>query len=204
MELSKSYRISTDYKDPTQVNWETLQFTEVVFVDKTHPANPPVIYRLSDPRLSLEQIINISKSGSLSFSRNMFVHVGEALSIDKKKKQILLSNNNTLAYNHLVVASGSKQVLSFKDDELSAALQALTDALRVKPKIPTSFATDIKSSSAFVPQKKESSFAAGDKPKSANDQQDIGKIVHPYIVANEQKNATGLDTTNSRFYEVQI
>ncbi|HEV8051212.1 MAG TPA: hypothetical protein VGP47_01870, partial [Parachlamydiaceae bacterium] len=163
MEVSKAFRISTDYKDGTTPNWETLLFVEVIFVDNTHPSSRPLLYQLSDHKLTLEQILNISKSGTQAFSRETFVLVGEILSIDKKKKQVSLSNNNIVAYNHLVIASGKKPVLSFKDNELSAALQALTDALRVKPKIPASFPFCRKSPSAFKPQKKDTVFAWNDK-----------------------------------------
>lgn len=206
MDLSKAFQISVDYKDRrTPTNWEMLQFAEVVFVDKTHPANKPLLYQLSDPKLSLEQILNICKTNSLSFSREAFLLVGEILSIDKKKKHILLSNKSTVAYNHLVIASGKKPVLSFQDEELAAALQALTDALRVKPKIPASFPAEVKKPSNLVShKKKETTFAVSDKSEVSQDKENIERIVHPYIVAGEQKfNSFGLDALNSRFYEVQ-
>lgn len=203
MELSRAFRISTDYKDKTTPNWDTLLFVEVVFVDNTHPANNPMLYQLSNRDLSLEQILNISKSGPHAFSREAFVLVGEIQYIDKKKKQVSLTNKNIVAYNHLVIASGKKPVLSFKDHELSAALQALTDALRVKPKIPASFPGCLKSSSGKTPKKKETIFA-NDKILQA-DEQNIVKIVHPYIIDADRKfKSGGLDPLNSRFYEVQI
>lgn len=206
MEFSKNFQISTDYKDlSSSVNWEMLQFAEVVFVDKTHSANRPLLYQLSDNKLTLDQILYSYKSNSLAFSRDAFIFVGEIIFIDKKKKQISLSNKNVVAYNHLVIASGKKPVLALKDKEMVAALQALADALRMKPKIPDSFPTSPKDSSKMFPQKKETVFAANDRSATAQDQQTIGKIVQPCMTAAEPKfSSCSLDTSNSRFYEVQI
>lgn len=204
MDLSRTFQISADYKDRSSpISWDMLLFAEVVFIDKTHLGNRPLIYQLNDHKLTLEKILNISKPNCLSFSRDAFLLIGEVLFIDKKKKQISLTNNNIVSYNHLVIASGKKTILSFQDDELLAALQALTDALRVKPKIPASFPTNVKNSLQSS-AKKETTFAASDRSVISQDEQNIEKIVHPYIMAVPKKlNSCGLDALNSRFYEVQ-
>lgn len=205
MELSKTFQVSADYKDcRNTVNWETLQFAEIIFVDKTHSLNRPLLYQLNEHKLSIDQLLNICKSASLSFSRDAFVLVGEVLHIDKKKKQISLNNKNIIAYTHLVIASGKKPVLSFQNEELAPALQALTDALRVKPKIPASLPTYLKSSSILNCPQREPTFAAIDQSLASQDNHTIGKVVHPHIIAVEPNlNPQDLDRHNSRFYEVQ-
>lgn len=204
MELSKSFHINTDYKDRRPPNWETLQFAEVIFIDKTHSENHPMLYQLRDNKLDLEQILNFYKFSKVMFSKDDFVLVGEVNFIDKQKKQISLTNNNTIAYNHLVIASGNKQLLSFHNHELGAALQALTHALRVKPKIPDSFPTYLKKHSALNPRKKETTFAKGNKSQDSSVENSIKKIVQPYILNLIPKlRSSSLHAHNRRFYEVQ-
>jgi hypothetical protein len=103
-----------------------------------------------------------------------------------------------------VIASGKKPALSFKDHELSAALQALTDALRVKPKIPASFPACLKNPSALTAAKNEF-LALNDKVAPGADDQNIEKIVQPHILDLERKfKSSGWNPLNNRFYEVQI
>lgn len=206
MELLKAFQINVDYKDRrTPLNWDSMQFSEIIFVDKTHSANFPLVYQLNDQKLTLDQILSINRASGLSFSRDSFMIVGEVLSIDKKKKQILLTNRKIIVYTHLIIASGTKPLSSFQDKELAAALQALTDALRMKSKIPTSFPTHLKRASPLVPARKNNTFfAVSDKPTDSDEEHSICKIVHPYIISSKQKfNSLNLDTLNSRFYEVQ-
>lgn len=203
MELSKSFQVCSDYKDPLRgPSWETLQFAEVLFVDKVNPSNNPLLYQLSNSQLHLKEILTLYKAIPLNFSNDAFVLIGEVLSIDKKKRQVTLTNNNRISYTHLVVGSGKKLPLFLQSEELLAALQALTDALRVKPKIPHSFPQQ-KRNSALTPQKQKKPFAASDK--AIHDEQNIDKIVHPCIQDAESNHKAGnLDSYNNRFYEVQI
>lgn len=204
MELSKTFQIGTDYKDQGRsLNWDSFQFAEILFVDKTHPSNRPQLYQLSDHKLTLQEIVNFHKTSSFFFSRDTFVLVGEIAGIDKKKKQVLLTNRNVICYQHLVIACGKKPILAFQDEELAAALQALTEALRVKPKIPHSFPC-IKAPSGIIPPKKDSYLSSKDHSYLPEDKQNIEKIVHPYIVSQEINKPFDLDSRNSRFYEVQI
>lgn len=200
MEFSRSFHISADYKDrggtPT---WDSLQFAEVIFIDKTNPESRPLIYQLNDQKISIESLINAFNAPV--FSRDSFILIGEALYIDKKKKQVSLTNKNIIAYNHLVIASGKKTVLSFQDDELVAALQTLTDALRVKPKIPGSFPLLFKNFTHRAPHKNETRYAISEKPESESH---VEKFVHPYILSGgSQFNPVSLQSLK-RLYEIQI
>lgn len=204
MELSKTFRIETDYKDHGKsLSWDTYQFSQIIFVDKTHPSNHPLLYQLTDHTLTLEQILNFSKSSAFFFSPNSFLLVGEIVFIDKKKKQILLLNNNIVSYDYLVIACGKKPFLSFQNQELVAALQTLIEALRVTPQMPTSFLPSAKNPSALNPSKKEPTFSSNEECLTS-EKQNIGKVVHPYILVKEEKTSFDLDSQNSRFYEVHI
>ena len=205
MELSRSFQISTDYKDHRNaVNWEIFQVAEVIFVDRTHPTNRPLLYLLSDHHLSLDQLLDQCKSQTFGFSRDSFILLGEILSVDKKKKQISMTNKNIVAYNHLVIASGKKPFLSLQDEELTAALQALSDALRFKNTVPFSFPTSLKNPSKLIPSKKETTFAVSAKA-AVLEERIIEKAFQPYIKPPAAEfNACHPYSFGNRFYEVQI
>ena len=204
MEISKAFHISTDYKDRRPPHWESLQFAEVLFIDKTHSANRPMVYQLRDNKINIEQILDFYKLNGFSASKDDFILLGEVNFIDKQKKQISLIDNNVVAYHHLVIASGHKQLLSFHNHELGAALQALTHALRVKTKIPDSFPSYRKKHSALNPRKKEITFAKSDKSIESPEELNIERIVQPYILDIKPKHrSSNLHSHHSRFYEVQ-
>lgn len=203
MDISKAFNISGDYKDRVSApNWEQLLFAEVILIDKTHDAANPMIYQLRDTALpTLDHILHW-KTDSAPLPSEAFTVLGDAITIDRKKKQILLSNKNTVAYNYLIIASGTNPVFTFEDEKFMAAFQALIEALRVKPKIPSSFAM-VK----MTPKKEdaESPFFAiqSDTPPPAHD---IGKIAQPYICQAFDHKSLGpdLQTINKRLYEVHL
>ena len=198
MDLSKAFNISADYKDRrTPPQWEQRIFTEVVFIDKTQPSAPSTLYQLKENILSLNEAIGW-KTGSSFFPKEAFMPLGEVVYIDKKKKEILLSNKNTVAYNYLVVAAGNRPDFSVHEDEFIAGLQALIDAIRMKPKIPSSFAPFLNQISKYQPK---SSDTQADQPQS----HDIDKIVHPYITSSGARSiAFELNSINRRLFEVQL
>lgn len=202
MDLSKAFSISTDYKDRrSPPNWELRLFAEVVFIDKTHPHAPAVLYQLKDSSFCLNNEI-LDKTSSFNFTRDSFAVLGEVASINKKKKEILLTNKNTVAYSYLIVASGNKSVFSFQDPEFAAGLQALIGALRVKPKIPDSFSKQVPLASALANSSQSTPLARQDAD-SPTETKPLGKIVHPYITPKQSKMFT-LGSINKTLYEVQI
>jgi hypothetical protein len=204
MEISKSFQVCSDYKDSLhRTTWEIFQFAEVLFVDKVNPSSNPLLYQLSNSKLYLEEILTLHKTIPLNFSHDNFVLLGEVLFINKKKKQVTLVNHNKISYNHLVIGSGKKLPLFLQSEELLAALQTLTDALRLKPKIPDSFSQQKLNSSILTPKKQDIPFAASNKIANNNEEQNIDKFVHPFIQdAESHFKSSNLDS--NRFYEVQI
>jgi hypothetical protein len=199
MDLSKAFNISADYKERrTPPLWEQRIFTEVVFIDKTQASAPSTLYQLKENVLSLNEAIGW-KTGSSFFPKEAFMPLGEVVFIDKKKKEILLSNKNIVAYNYLVVAAGNRPDFSVHEDEFIAGLQALIDALRMKPKIPSSFAPFLNQISKHQP--KSSDNNKSDQPQS----NDIDKIVHPYISSSGARSiAFELNSINRRLFEVHL
>ena len=197
MDLNKAFNISADYKDRrTSPLWEQRIYTEVVFIDKTNPAAPSV-YQLKDNILSLNEALGW-KTGPSFFPKEAFMSLGDVIHLDKKKKEITLRNKNTVVYNYLVIAAGNRPVFCDHEDEFAAGLQALIDAIRMKPKIPSSFATLL---NQVKHQPKSSDAAHQDQPQSL----DIDKIVHPYITSSGARSiAFGLNSINKRLFEVQL
>lgn len=199
MDISKAFHVGVDYKDRRDVlNWDGLRFVEIVIIDKTVAASYPAVYQFNDNNLDRNQFLQIAKSSPWSLSKETFLFAGNALSIDKHKKHILLTNNSIIAYDCLVIASGKKNIFSCQDEELATALQILHDALKVKPKM--SHASTSVSNHLI---KKENAFAASEKSTSSEASDAIEKIAYLYMAAQTQHLQTfNLDTLNSRFYEV--
>lgn len=198
MDISKAFNVGGDYRDrKAPVNWESRLFAEVVFLDKTNPDAKPQLYQLKDSEISHTPPL-IIKANAISFSRDAFVLLGEVAIIDKKKKQILLTNKNTISYQYLVIVSGSKPILSYQDPEFGPGLKALVDALRMKPEIPTALATAKKEHLKKAPHK--------NNPASQEDSATpIGQVVHPQIASAGTKSISlDLNALNKRLYEVQL
>lgn len=204
MEVFKIYQINTDYKDAKgPPNWEMWLSAEIVFVDKTH-GRASLVYQLKDCYLPIEKTLEFCKMHPTEFAKDGFLLLGQEVSFDKKKKQILLDSRNTVSYNHLVVVSGKRPLLSLENEELIAALQALNDALKVKPKIPSSFASTIKTTVASkgqsAPLRKQyhNPHLQAHAPSKEIDQIVQPNFTTPPVISVE------LNAMNKRLYEVQL
>lgn len=198
MDLSKVFIIGADYKDPKKGPlWDYRLFAEVVLIDKTQPSLNPLLYQLKDTALPLEQQLPFLKQGFLG-PQDAFVHLGDVASIDKKKKQIILNNQTIVAYNYLIIASGSKSNFSHSEHELEFCngLQALVDAMRMRRKIGGSFGPSLTGDEKLTPSKLSRFFCAS---------KNIEKIVIPCFTC-EDNNAIHLDlgALNKRLFQVQV
>lgn len=109
-------------------------FVDVVFIDKSHEILPPLLYQLKNDALRTdEDLETFRRNGYLSLSENAFAMVGEVIVLDKKKKQIQLRNQDTVAYKYLITATGLSQTTEgyIHDQEVSAGFHALSEALRI-------------------------------------------------------------------------
>jgi len=199
MELSKTFNVSVDYRNPKcSLNWESHLFIEAVFIDKTHSASRPIVYQLNNHALDA----NIWQLSSPNFLQEAFTLIGEAVSIDKKKKKILLDNKSTISYNYLVTLSGSKSVLTFQDKEFQAALHALVEAIRVKPKIFSSFPFPQKRHSPLI--RCQAKSKSGEKSMYPTPSY-LEKIVHLHLSSAKQPHiCREFSAANKRLYEVQL
>lgn len=192
MEISK---INIEFKEINENQINQHITADVVVIDRTVPGVEPMLYMLKKDHVICEEDFEMMKNGFETFDRNAFIQVGEVLTIDKKNKHIVLTNQNTLSYKQLVVAAGMKN--SLLNYEFFAGIQTLIDALRVRKKIPSSFANT-------QPEEGKRS------PHLSQKTNDIAPNKVESVSINLQQNNTdsnrdiSLSGSTKRLYEVQI
>lgn len=199
MDLSKAFIIGVDFKDQkTGPQWEQRFFAEIILIDKTHSSLTPLVYQLKDTAIPFHEHLPYFKKGLPSPSRDAFVFLGDVLIVDKKKKEIHLKSNNIVAYNYLIIATGTKPTVygATQEEEFTAGLQTLLDAIRVKEKIPSAFVSQVMNSAKLT-----QIFCS--EPSSILAKKELEKIIHPFLnSANSPR--VDLATINKRLYQVQI
>lgn len=104
---------------------------EVVFIDQTRGPMYSVLYQLRREFVS-EKDFESNEPTVIQLPQGAVMMMGEVSMIDRKNKIIYLSNNNTVRYNHLVIATGIRE----KDEQFTAALHSLLEAIRIRRKLP--------------------------------------------------------------------
>jgi Pyridine nucleotide-disulphide oxidoreductase len=206
MDLSKAFNIDVGYRDKqTRLEWNLRLFAEVVLIDKIHSSLKPLLYQLKDNAFILKDYSTYRKGAFSSLPNDAFVLLGEVVSLDKKNKQILLSDKNIVAYNYLIVASGARPNLvgSIQDEEFFAGLQALIDALRVKKKIPMAFASH--ELSGTCDNSKQTHYSQNNWNHPLFPSKNIDKVAHPRMSSRKETvDIFNLAAINKRLYEVQV
>lgn len=103
-------------------------FLDVVFIDKTHQELQPLLYQLK------QESLNYRADEEFRFmQRDAFIMIGEVIRIDKQNKQIILSNDNVVSYNQLIIASGSKS--GSAEEDFSVGFRSFVEAIKVQKNI---------------------------------------------------------------------
>lgn len=114
-------------------------FADIILIDKTQDSLKPLLYQIKKEALTEgDDFLSLKKNGYFSIDRNAFMMIGAVITIDKKKKLITLSNEDTVSYNYLILASGihPPPFGCVHDEEFVAGLHALLEALRVRKNLP--------------------------------------------------------------------
>ncbi len=197
------YRVSTnrlEFKDLQKSQDEAPQhsFANVVLIDKTNHALPPILYRLKEDSIAPEDIISAFNSHGFRYMQEAeFIFIGPIATLDKKGKQIALVDKNFVTYNHLIIAS-SQRSSSGLDKEFSAGMQALMHALSIRSKIPPSFPSSFEVQEFETPQ----NVTLFDSKRTL--QKDIEKVAHPHMQGEDQKNYGSAFASSDVIFEVQI
>ncbi len=193
----KASNVSGDYRDyGSNANQGTYTFAEIVFLDKFCDNAPYFLYQVLNYTVSSDHL-TLEAISFLSSIENVFLF-GQVESIDKQKKLVTLSNGSIVGYKYLIVASGRNSGSPVQGKSFDAGLQALIDALKVKPKIPSSFSV-ADAQSKELPKKQVS---------QSNDEGHLTALVDELIlnsvsVANKRA-SPDLNSSEKRLYEVQL
>lgn len=112
--------------------------TKVVLLHyKEGPLSKPILYHLSEKTLSSYYLVESLKD-ALFNEKDSFISLGNVLSVNKRKKQILLNNGDLVIYDYLVIVSNSpdKTMQENQKTHFALGIQSLINALNLKKKIP--------------------------------------------------------------------
>lgn len=122
--------------------------------------------------------------------------MGEMTELDKRKKVLHLENKHIVSYKHLIIISGKKPLVATINHEISHALNALAEALKVNPKMD----------SMILPSSSLKAHASKEQAPLNNTSNDrINDATHFRFTETEKRN-TGIeiDAYNERLYEIYL
>lgn len=184
-------RINTDYTDVRNAPPQMARLVEVVLLDVTSNGVGGSAYQLKKDGSFTEEELMLIKQGVISIHEDAFIPLGEVKEVKRHRKQLVMTNDNTVHYHHLIIVRGtSPTLLSF---EFLAGLHTLIDALRVQSKIPAS----IKVAPAIDPHAKihASSMPSHSKGSHVMEQLPVPTVNGGTVLYAE---------TNRKLYQVQI
>ena len=178
-------------------------FVDVVFIDKSNEILHPLLYQLKSEAMRSDQDLEqFRRNGYVSLGNNAFAMIGEVLTIDKKKKQIHLQNNDTVAYKHLITATGLSQTQmgSVHDEEMSAGFHTLSEALRISKNTE-----NLRNNPSFEHMRFERQRSHALTQQSSKEEATIHHLVKTLSTFEPSKSLEmTLAGTNRRLYEVQL
>lgn len=114
---------------------------DIILLDKTnHHLFQPLLYQVATAALSPGEIAYPIRE-IFRKQKNTMVIMGEATSIDKEKKQVILANGDSIHYDYLVVAAGARHSYFGNDawESYAPGLKTISDALKIRERILSSF-----------------------------------------------------------------
>lgn len=136
MEFGKLFAVNIEFKDLNRLNQEKTLVLNVVLIAKNHQMLQPLLYELKHRAL-----LELAQEGWDKISVNKIFPsecslVGEVMSLNRRMKQVILSNRILVSYQHLILVTQENphDVAFSKEQEFAVALQALVSALRVQAK----------------------------------------------------------------------
>lgn len=175
-----------------KINAEDL-YAEIVLLDRSNEQMRPVLYQFRDDRIHKNSFDEIEK--------NAFILLGEVDTISRQKKEIYLTNYRTVTYKYLVAASGLRQTSlgDIHDEELSAGVLALWEALRVRN---NSF-PPLTSSNQY--EKKSPSLPQVVSQPHSESAEHVQKVATPKAFGKTSETpSSSFSSSEKRVYELQL
>lgn len=194
--INGANRLTVEFKDMRNSSKTQRTFAEVILIDRTNVNTTQMCYILKNDTIFNDDDIENFKKGQYNFNKEDFLLIGEVLEINKRQKYVILKDQNSISYNHMIIASGNQYSMTY---EFIAGVNALVDAIRLRKKTPSAFAE----TNQAIPSKRKvkSSKASGDLnfPKKIENvkTRKINKL-------KESDSSCLLNNPNKRLYEVQI
>lgn len=203
---NKTFIIGVNLRNMERLPSSQHVFADVVVIDKSNEFLNPLVYQLNSDALSEQDDDSaFYHPGLLKLQDNSFAMMGEVLSIDKSKKMVHLTNQMSVSYKHLIIASGIRHSLlgSTQEEEFSVGVQALWEALRIRKNITSSMVIPEISHLGF--NRKKLSSKARYKCKRDLPALNIPLLAPPSLnEAKEKSLEMILGGAEKRLYELQL
>ena len=114
---------------------------DITLIDKrNHHLFQPLLYQVAPATFSPRDICATFRD-IYAKQKNTAVVMGEVVQIDKEEKKVILGNGDSFDYDYLAVAVGSKHSYFGNDkwEALAPGIKTITDALKIREHILTSF-----------------------------------------------------------------
>lgn len=114
---------------------------DVLILDKTnHHLFQPLLYQVATAALSPGEIAYPIRE-IFRKQKNAMVIMGEAVSIDKDKKEVVLANGDKVHYDYLILSVGARHSYFGNDkwEPFAPGLKTISDALHIRERILSSF-----------------------------------------------------------------
>jgi NADH dehydrogenase len=114
---------------------------DVLLIDKTnHHLFQPLLYEVATAALSPGDIATPLRE-ILRHQDNTTVIMGEVIKIDKKSKQITISNGDIIGYDYLVISIGARHSYFGREDweKFAPGLKTVSDAVKIREQVLISF-----------------------------------------------------------------
>lgn len=174
---------------------------DVWMIDKTnHHLFQPLLYQVASASLSPGDIA-IPIREILSAHENITVLMGEAVSIDKEDRQVVLRNGDRLGYEYLIVALGARHSYFGNDqwEQFAPGLKTLTDALKIRERILISFEKAERCDSISEAKKYLNFVIIGGGPTGVEMAGAIAEIAYHTMLKNFRR----IDTTKTKIFLVE-
>lgn len=198
MEFSRPEISGVYPRDALRQRQSVHTYVEVAVLDRTQKSG---MY-LYEVKRSLLDSLNTPFS-TADLKSDSFVLLGEVKTIYKERRQMELLDGTSITYSHLVVVFGSNAPIPtfYQTEEFSAGLHTLSDALRVRGKIPDAFAKNNLNKAARLSQVNPASFFDYAVKFQAPE---IERVAHPHLSNANDQDAISVRSLFRRLCEIQL
>lgn len=178
---------------------QNVSHLHVTLIDKTnHHLFQPLLYQVATAALSPGDIAMPIRE--IFRGKNVEVLMGTVVSIDKEKRLIKLENQQSLAFDYLIVAVGARHAYFGQDhwETFAPGLKTLSDALHIRERVLTSFELAERNEQPFV-EDLMSFVVIGGGPTGVEMAGAIAEIAHQSL----KKNFKHINPSQTKIYLIE-